>query len=58
MVRRLRPAIEAVGLRRCGQNSWQDWWEWQELCPQRLNPTASIAGLKRRTMWVYLKGEI
>ena len=30
----------------------------QELCPQRLNPTASIAGLKRRTMWAYLKGEI
>src|SRR5262249_45040879 len=30
----------------------------QEFCPQRLNPTASIAGLKRRTMWAYLKGEI
>jgi fumarate reductase iron-sulfur subunit len=30
----------------------------QELCPQRLNPTASIAGLKRRTMWAYLRGEI
>jgi fumarate reductase iron-sulfur subunit len=30
----------------------------QELCPQRLNPTASIAALKRRTMWAYLKGEI
>ena len=30
----------------------------QELCPQRLNPTASIAGLKRRTMWAYLKGEL
>ena len=30
----------------------------QELCPQQLNPTASIAGLKRRTMWAYLKGEI
>jgi fumarate reductase iron-sulfur subunit len=29
----------------------------QELCPQRLNPTASIAALKRRTMWAYLKGE-
>ncbi len=30
----------------------------QEFCPQRLNPTASIAGLKRRTMWAHLKGEI
>ena len=30
----------------------------QELCPQRLNPTASIAALKRRTTWAYLKGEI
>jgi len=30
----------------------------QELCPQQLNPTASIAGLKRRTTWAYLKGEI
>ncbi len=28
----------------------------QELCPQALNPTASIAGLKRRTMAAYLKG--
>src|ERR1700730_10975608 len=30
----------------------------QELCPQRLNPTAAIAGLKRRTAAAYLKGEI
>jgi fumarate reductase iron-sulfur subunit len=30
----------------------------QEHCPQGLNPTASIAGLKRRTMQAYLKGEI
>jgi fumarate reductase iron-sulfur subunit len=30
----------------------------QELCPQALNPTASIAGLKRRTAAAYLKGEI
>ena len=30
----------------------------QELCPQTLNPTASIAGLKRRTLAAYLKGEI
>ena len=30
----------------------------QELCPQALNPTAAIAGLKRRTVAAYLKGEI
>jgi fumarate reductase iron-sulfur subunit len=30
----------------------------QELCPQTLNPTASIAGLKRRTTAAYLKGAI
>jgi fumarate reductase iron-sulfur subunit len=29
----------------------------QELCPQALNPTAAIAGLKRRTTAAYLKGE-
>ena len=30
----------------------------QEHCPQALNPTASIAGLKRRAMAAYLRGEI
>src|SRR5580765_5268730 len=30
----------------------------QEHCPTALNPTASIAGLKRRTMQAYLKGDI
>jgi succinate dehydrogenase iron-sulfur subunit len=30
----------------------------QEHCPVGLNPTASIAGLKRRTAAAYLKGEI
>jgi fumarate reductase iron-sulfur subunit len=30
----------------------------QEHCPQALNPTASIAGLKRHAMRAYLKGEI
>jgi fumarate reductase iron-sulfur subunit len=30
----------------------------QEHCPQALNPTASIAGLKRRTVAAYLKGEL
>src|SRR5581483_8934291 len=30
----------------------------QEHCPVALNPTASIAGLKRRTVQAYLKGEL
>jgi fumarate reductase iron-sulfur subunit len=30
----------------------------QEYCPQTLNPTRSIAGLKRRTLEAYIKGEI
>lgn len=30
----------------------------QQLCPQTLNPTASISGLKRRTTQAYLQGEI
>ena len=30
----------------------------QEYCPVGLNPTVSIAGLKRRTMAAYLRGEI
>jgi fumarate reductase iron-sulfur subunit len=30
----------------------------QESCPVALNPTASIAGLKRRTLQAYLRGEI
>ena len=30
----------------------------QEHCPQALNPTASIAGLKRRTTLAYLRGEL
>jgi fumarate reductase iron-sulfur subunit len=30
----------------------------QEHCPQALNPTASIAGLKRRTAQAFLRGEI
>jgi fumarate reductase iron-sulfur subunit len=30
----------------------------QELCPQVLNPTACIAGLKRRSAAAYLRGEI
>jgi fumarate reductase iron-sulfur subunit len=30
----------------------------QEHCPLALNPTASIAGLKRRTLQAFLRGEI
>ena len=30
----------------------------QEHCPKKLNPTASIAGLKRRTMQAYIRGEL
>jgi len=30
----------------------------QEHCPMALNPTASIAGLKRRTMQAYIRGEL
>ncbi|MCB1546996.1 MAG: succinate dehydrogenase/fumarate reductase iron-sulfur subunit [Hyphomicrobiaceae bacterium] len=30
----------------------------EQLCPQALNPTASIAGLKRRTMQAYIRGEL
>jgi fumarate reductase iron-sulfur subunit len=30
----------------------------QEYCPMSLNPTESIAGLKRRTMQAFVKGEI
>jgi fumarate reductase iron-sulfur subunit len=30
----------------------------QQHCPKELNPTASIAGLKRRTMQAYIKGEL
>jgi fumarate reductase iron-sulfur subunit len=30
----------------------------QEQCPQSLNPTAAIAGLKRRSMQAWLKGEL
>jgi fumarate reductase iron-sulfur subunit len=30
----------------------------QEHCPKALNPTASIAGLKRRTLQAYIRGEL
>jgi fumarate reductase iron-sulfur subunit len=47
-------AISATG----GCHSCHSHQSCQELCPQTLNPTASIAGLKRRSMAAYLKGEI
>jgi fumarate reductase iron-sulfur subunit len=47
-------AVSAAG----GCHSCHSHQSCQELCPQTLNPTASIAGLKRRSMAAYLKGEI
>jgi fumarate reductase iron-sulfur subunit len=47
-------AIAAAG----GCHSCHSHQTCQELCPQTLNPTAAIAGLKRRTAAAYLKGEI
>ena len=47
-------AVAAAG----GCNACHSHQSCQELCPQVLNPTAAIAGLKRRTAAAYLKGEI
>jgi fumarate reductase iron-sulfur subunit len=47
-------AIAAAG----GCHSCHSHQTCQELCPQTLNPTAAIAGLKRHTAAAYLKGEI
>jgi fumarate reductase iron-sulfur subunit len=47
-------AIAATG----GCHSCHSHQSCQELCPQALNPTAAIAGLKRRSAAAYLKGEI
>ena len=30
----------------------------EQHCPQSLNPTLSIAGLKKRTMQAYIRGEL
>ena len=30
----------------------------EQACPKALNPTASIAGLKRRTMHAYIRGDL
>jgi fumarate reductase iron-sulfur subunit len=50
---RLQAVSETGGCHSCHSHQ-----SCQELCPQTLNPTASIAGLKRRTVAAYLKGEI
>jgi fumarate reductase iron-sulfur subunit len=50
---RLQAVSEVGGCHACHSHQ-----SCQELCPQTLNPTASIAGLKRRTVAAYLKGEI
>jgi succinate dehydrogenase iron-sulfur subunit len=50
---RLRALAASSGCHACHSHQ-----SCQELCPQRLNPTASIAGLKRRTMWAYVRGEL
>jgi fumarate reductase iron-sulfur subunit len=49
--------LEAVA-RAGGCHSCHSHQSCQEHCPLALNPTASIAGLKRRTAAAYLKGEI
>ncbi len=50
---RLQAVSEAGGCHACHSHQ-----SCQELCPQTINPTASIAGLKRRTVAAYLRGEI
>jgi fumarate reductase iron-sulfur subunit len=50
---RLKAVAAADGCHACHSHQ-----SCQEHCPQALNPTASIAGLKRRTVTAYLKGEL
>ena len=47
-------AVAAVG----GCHSCHSHQSCQELCPNALNPTAAIAGLKRRSMQAYIRGEL
>ena len=44
-VRRLRPAIDAVGLSAVGQWTWQDWWVWQAWQPPRAATACSRSGV-------------
>jgi fumarate reductase iron-sulfur subunit len=50
---RLRAVAASGGCHACHSHQ-----SCQEHCPLSLNPTASIAGLKRRTAFAYLKGEL
>jgi fumarate reductase iron-sulfur subunit len=50
---RLAAISEAGGCHSCHSHQ-----SCQEYCPNNLNPTASIAGLKRRTMQAYIRGEL
>ena len=50
---RLRAVAAAGGCHACHSHQ-----SCHEHCPQAINPTASIAGLKRRTLQAYLRGEI
>jgi fumarate reductase iron-sulfur subunit len=52
-LKRLAAAASSGGCHNC--HSLQSC---EQLCPKGLNPTASIAGLKRRTMQAYIRGEI
>jgi fumarate reductase iron-sulfur subunit len=47
-------AIAAAG----GCHSCHTHQSCQEHCPQTLNPTASIAGLKRLTLAAYVRGDL
>ncbi len=52
-----RERLQAVAARG-GCHSCHSHQSCQQYCPKALNPTAAIAGLKRRTLAAYLKGEI
>ncbi|MFT5510149.1 MAG: fumarate reductase iron-sulfur subunit, partial [Hyphomicrobiaceae bacterium] len=50
---RLRAVAVAGGCHACHSHQ-----SCEQHCPQKLNPTASIAGLKRLTMHAYLRGDL
>jgi fumarate reductase iron-sulfur subunit len=52
-LKRLAAAASGGGCHNCHSHQ-----SCEQLCPAGLNPTASIAGLKRRTMKAYIRGEI
>ncbi len=53
MTERLQAVAAKAGCHNCHSHQ-----SCQEHCPKALNPTAAIAGLKRRTLQAFLKGEI